>query len=105
MAATDSNGVQFVRMTVASAGTLSSVASSATSVLLLAANPNRLGVVVVNESTATLYIKYGATASLTSYTYSIAPGATWEMPTRAYSGQIDAIWSAANGNARVTELT
>ena len=90
-----------------STATLSNVASSATSVTLLAANVNRLGVVIENESTAVLYVKFGATASATSYTYLVA--ANTRLDTRSarieYTGIIDGIWAAANGNARITELT
>lgn len=87
--------------------TLTRTAASATNVNnLVALNTNRRGLVIVNESSATLYIKFGTTASLTSYTYAIPAGATWEMPGfPTYTGRIDGIWSAANGNAQITELT
>lgn len=90
-------------------GTLTSVASSATSVTVLAANSARLGATIVNESTQTLYVKFGATASATSYTVilvgaSAAPYAYYEVPF-GYSGRIDGIWASTNGNARVTEIT
>lgn len=78
----------------------------ATNVTLLQANGGRKGVVIVNDSTATLYLKYGATASTTSFTYRLDPGVTWEMPQPLYTGQIDGIWSVdASGAARITELT
>ncbi|HWA29098.1 MAG TPA: hypothetical protein VG734_25840 [Lacunisphaera sp.] len=88
-----------------STGALSNVPSSATSGTMLASNPARRGAIVHNDSTATLYLKYGATASTNSYTVKILPDQSWEMPLPAYTGIIDGIWSAANGNARVTELT
>jgi hypothetical protein len=85
---------------------VTNVNASASSVTLLAPNAVRKGGVVVNDSaTATLYLKYGGGASTTSYTYRLDPGATWEMPGRpVYTGQIDGVWSAASGAARVTEL-
>lgn len=86
-----------------SSPTLSNVASSASTGTILATNSSRVGATIVNDSTATLYLKYGATASTTSYTYQVPPGATWEMPLPAYLGIIDGIWSAANGNARCTD--
>lgn len=86
--------------------TITSVAGSATTVSLLASNVSRKGMTVQNESTAILYLKFGATASLTSYTVQIPAGAYYELPfIRVYTGAIDGIWSAANGNARITELT
>lgn len=85
---------------------LSSVAASASSVSLLAANTARKGVTIVNDSTATLYLAYAATASTTSYTYKLQAGETFEMPGLPYyGGAISGIWSAANGNARITELS
>lgn len=84
--------------------TLSNVSGSASSVTVLAANTSRLGVVIVNDSTADLYIKFGTTASTSSFTYHLYPGQTFS-DAGGYTGRIDGIWSAANGAARVTELT
>lgn len=90
----------------ADTATLSNVNDSDSNQTLLAANPDRLGVIVVNDSTATLFLKYGVTASATSFTYKIGPGSTWEMPGVVYTGIIDGIWDAnAAGAARCTELT
>lgn len=85
-------------------GTLSNVASSATSVTLLASNAARLGASIYNDSIAVLYAKKGATASATSYTVQIPPGGLWEVPF-GYTGIIDGLWASANGTARVTEDT
>lgn len=85
-------------------GTASNVASSATTVTLLAANTSRLGAAIYNDSTQIVYVKLGATASATSYTVQLMPNGMYEAPF-GYTGVIDGIWAAANGNARVTELT
>lgn len=89
--------------------TLANVSSSATSVTCQASNASRKGWKLVNDSTQTIYIKFGATASATSYTI-ILPGGTtpyfaqYEMSeSTVYSGIIDCIWASANGSARVTE--
>lgn len=87
-----------------SSSTVASVASSASSVTLQAANANRRGWSVYNDSTAVLYLKLGATASTSSYTVQVPTGGFYELPAPYYRGVIDGIWSAANGNARVTEL-
>jgi hypothetical protein len=97
----------------AGTATLASVAASIISVTLAAASaavvgtsPGRMGMVVVNDSTtATLYLAYAATASLTAYTYKVLPGQTFEMPSPLYSGLVSGIWDVASGNARVTTLT
>lgn len=89
----------------ATGASLSNVASSATSVTLLAANAARRGAVIHNDSTAALYVKFGATASATSFTYLLTAGAVLEFPLPTYVGVVDGIWASANGNARCTELT
>jgi hypothetical protein len=87
-----------------STGTLANVASSASSVTLLASNASRLGATIHNDSTQILYVKFGTTASATSYTVKMVADAYYECPF-GYTGRIDGIWASANGNARVTELT
>lgn len=90
---------------VSSISTVSSVAGSVTSVTLLAANAGRLSAVIHNESNAVLYLKFGTSASSSSYTYRIPANATWEMTPQRYTGIITGAWSNATGNARITELT
>jgi len=90
--------------TAATTGTITQVASAITSQQLLAANSSRLGMIVFNDSTQVLYLKLGATASVTSYTVPVPAQGYWELPVR-YTGPIDGIWPAVNGNAYVTELT
>lgn len=82
----------------------SSVAGSASSVALLASNVARLGAVINNDSTAVLYVKLGATASTTSYTYKLYTDGVCEIP-YGYTGAVDGIWSSATGNARLTEFS
>lgn len=86
-----------------STASLSNVSSSASSVTVIAANDFARGRTVYNDSTAVLYLKFGATASTTSYTVQLAAGAYYEFPQPLYTGVVDGIWSAANGAARVTE--
>lgn len=106
--ATDLKGRVLVAQKAAT-GTLSNVAASATSVTVLAANSARIGATVTNDSSALLYLKFGATASTTSYTVVLAgaaaaPFSYYEVPA-GYTGIIDGIWASATGNARVTEIT
>ena len=85
--------------------TISSVASSVTSVTLLAANAARRRFVVVNESSKTLFIAFAATATVTAYTVNVAGNAVYEGILNDYTGVVSGIWSSANGNARITEIT
>jgi hypothetical protein len=93
------------KSTSSNAATKANVASSASSGTILAANPNRIGAFITNDSTAILYLDLtGGTASITSYTVQLAAnGGTHEVPF-GYTGLITGIWAAANGNARVTEF-
>lgn len=91
-------------ITKSGTNTLTNVASSVTSVQILAANGRRLGSAIFNDSTAVLYLKLGAgAASTTSFTLPVAAGAYYEVPF-VYTGVINGVWAAANGFARVTEF-
>lgn len=96
---------------MATGSSTASVASSASNVTLLAANPRRTMAAFYNDSTAVLYLKCGATASSSSYTVQVAAGSYYELPFTpgasgpVYSGVVDGIWASANGNVRVTEFT
>lgn len=86
--------------------TLANIASSATSVTLIALNAARLGGAIYNDSSAILYVKFGSTASATSFTVEMAANSYYELPgTPIYTGVITGIWASATGSARVTELT
>jgi hypothetical protein len=84
--------------------TLSNVAAAASSVTVLAANASRRRVIIHNDSPSKLRLKFGATASLTSFTLALNAYETYESPSRAYKGIIDGIWDSATGSARVTEM-
>lgn len=85
--------------------TLTSVASSAVSVTILAANAARRHAYIVNDGNKTLFLAFAATASLTAYTVAVSSRGTFELPKDGYTGIITGIWDSANGSARVTEVT
>lgn len=80
------------------------VTAAAADTSLLVATAGRIGVILYNESTASAYVKYGTGASATSYTVLMGPAAYWEMPSPAYTGALNALWTAANGAMMITEL-
>jgi hypothetical protein len=90
--------------------TLTNVASSATSVSLLAANNNRKTAIIINDSTSDLYVTLNASdASTTNYSLFLAAKVGNTPSFLAingddYSGEIRGIWSSANGFARITEV-
>mgnify|MGYP001612758565 CR=1 FL=1 len=100
-----SAGRLWVNIPTAGTATLSNVAGSATSVPLLASNASRRGATFFNDSTALLYLKFGATASTTSFTTQLSANGYYELPLPIYTGAIDGIWASATGNVRVTELS
>jgi len=85
--------------------TLTNVNASASSGTLAAANSSRRGLIIANDADKALMLKYGATASATSFTVKVAAGGYWEMPLPIYAGLVDGIWETGpTGAARVTEL-
>jgi hypothetical protein len=94
--------------TRASTANVTGVASSASSQTILASNAARLGAIIVNSSTAILYLKYSSGAASNAsagYTVSVAiSGGVHEVPF-GYTGAITGIWASANGFANVTELS
>lgn len=86
--------------------TLTNLASSATSAQALASTAGRRGCMMFNDDANAVLIKFGTTASATSYTVKIPADSYWEMPAPIYTGRIDAIWLAdGSGSLRITELT
>lgn len=89
----------------AQTATLTQVASSATTVVLVAANTNRKGLYIYNDSTAILYVAFAGTASTSVYSFQLPAQGFYEMPAPIFVKTISGIWTAANGNAILTELT
>lgn len=83
--------------------TVTTIASSATSVTLLSENKRRVGATIYNDSNQSLYLKFGATASTADFTVAVAGPAYYEVPF-GYNGRIDAIWSSVHGHAHITEI-
>lgn len=100
---------QVMQIGVAPTGTVSTVAATASSVTLLAANTVRRGATMVNDSTSILYLSLSATASSTNFTCEMAgsnaQGAAYYEVPFWYSGIVTGAWATATGNARVTEVT
>ena len=86
-----------------STATLANVATSTTSATLVASNSSRRVAIIVNESSVVMYVKYGATASATSYTYALQASET--VKEDRYTGIITGTLASSTGTARVTEVT
>lgn len=84
--------------------TTTSVASSATSVTLLAANANRKGFSVSNISTQKLYLSFSTPATVANCFMEVPPGAFLLLDQQLIvPNAIYGIWASANGTAQVTE--
>lgn len=88
------------------AASTSSVTAATSSTVLFAARTDGAAHsrLVFNDSTATLYLKFGTAASTTSHTVQIPAGGYFEFPDPLYDGAVEGVWGAANGAARCTEV-
>ena len=84
---------------------LTNVASAAVTTLLLAANPDRRRMIIYNDSSKNLRVAFAPTAGATAFTLLIPSKGLYESGLNDYTGDVSGIWEAANGFARVTEVT
>ncbi len=99
------NPAQFiVAESTSTTSTPTTVASTTANQIILAANASRKGATIWNNSTANLFIEFGAAATTSAFTAELSPGGYYEIPFK-YTGAISGIWSAVNGNALVREFT
>lgn len=89
----------------------SDVTAAAADTIILAANANRMpGSVILNDSSAVMYILLCPTtcvASATNYTFAIDAKSTVSgfYTLGNWTGAVHAYWASATGSARVTEIT
>jgi len=83
-----------------------SVASTAGSKAILAANAARRGAIIQNTSTDVLYLLFGGGTADTTVTHTVrlASNAYYEVPF-GFTGAITGISSGTNGAANITEFT
>ena len=101
----DSNGALQVNESKANSAIVTTHAVSASDITLLAANNDREGAIIYNNSNRPMYIKFGSAASTASFTVKLASFDYYEVPA-GYTGEIHTLWGdgSASGDARVTEL-
>jgi hypothetical protein len=91
-----------IRM-VASTSSVSRIAVNTGSTTIAASDPDRLRLVVVNDSSTSCYVKYGTAATPNSLTYRLSPGSTLEET--GYTGIVTATLDTGTGHCHVTILT
>lgn len=90
---------------------VTSVADTNASTALLAANENRKGASIYNDSTVTLYVLLSdGTASSSNYSVKLIADDFYELPVmqdgNVYKGRIAGIWASdASGAAKITEFS
>lgn len=87
--------------------TRTQVSDSATTVLILASNTNRLGASIINTSTVNLCLRNGSgSATVAASDVTILPTGYYEVPF-GYTGEINGIWVSDpnTGVANVVEYT
>jgi hypothetical protein len=99
-----------VTLSFAATSTLTTVAGSTTSVILAAANNNRKTLIILNDSTADLYVSLNASPASPANHSLILGAKVGNTPSSLvlngadYAGEIRGIWNIANGFARITEI-
>lgn len=88
---------------ISSSTTATTVAAATSNTVILAANANRKGGTIWNNSSGTLSLEFGATAVAATAAVKLAANAMYEIPFD-YVGVIAGIWSNTNGNAQVREF-
>lgn len=83
--------------------TSTNVAVSASNFTVLASNTARRAATIANDGAANVYVKFGATATASSYKVKLGSGDYYEFPLPIYTGIVDAIGDSATGTLRVTE--
>lgn len=107
--ATDGPGVANLssidgKLAVPRTPTTTSVASSATSVTILASNASRRGFSISNVSTAKLYLSFSTPATIANSWIEVPAGAFLLLDQQLIvTSAIHGIWASANGTAQVTE--
>ena len=82
--------------------TLSNVSPTSSSTSVLASNTNRKQYIAYNDGAVDVYIKNGSSATTTSFTVKLVPGATYIED--KYSGAVTAVTASGTGTLRVTEV-
>lgn len=95
------SGTVSVTAAISAIATVTSVPVSTTVATLSASNPAKTKVIVYNEA-GTLFVKFGAGATATSYTYRLTANTVLEIT--GYTGIVTAIKQTGSTDALVTQV-
>lgn len=85
--------------TSTAAASFTSYAANASAITLFVANGKARGRTLYNDSTATLYVRFGPSVTSGNYTVQIGAGQYYEFPQPLYLGRVDGVWTSADGGA------
>lgn len=89
--------------------TRTTTADQATAAQLVAANTGRVNLLVYNDSTEVLFLRFGGAPTLSDYDFPVAPGQFFNMLRDlggVYRGAVHGIWeNDSTGTARVADYT
>jgi hypothetical protein len=89
-----------------SIGAVSVITPSTIAQTIFAANNDRRGFFLFNDTNKDAFIKLAASPTTSSFSFKIGPGGFYERELTNYLGIVTAIWgSAAIGSLYATELT
>ena len=104
-------GVHVRSTSQAHSASITVVTASTTSVQVLGANPNRVELILTNDSPSTCYVASGRAADSYNFT-TFLPAIDRTLPHSrdylrppVYTGAIYAMWNSASGSLKITELT
>lgn len=99
------NGIAITQTVTTATASISRVSNSAANQLLVASNSNRKGLYLYSDNSSQIncLIKFGLTASSTSFTLKMFPTDTFIMDPPIYSGEVDYICDSATGSMEVSE--
>lgn len=100
---TDGSG-RIVNTQKAYSSSITPISASASAIQLLAANPQRLGATLYNDTDTDMYVALGNTLTTSSYSVKVGVTQYYEVPS-GYTGILYAIWDTGpEGYAQVTEI-
>lgn len=103
----DTNGDQLAGFDASrpASATLTNVAISTTTAVLLPANAARRKFHIHNAASKDLYVAFDATATTSAFTFVVPSNSHYESDINDYTGVISGILIAGSGSARITEIT
>lgn len=97
-------GTLTTAQTTGASASVSQVSVGTSSTALKTGNTARLGLILYNSGSATVYVKFGSSVTIaSSNTFQLAAGQLWSMPTPCYNGVITGIVAASTNTVQVTE--